>query len=274
MSILISGDFHACARGELDLIYKEILVRKYGQERYDGIKYHVILGDGGFMWQHNKERDKRNYEILAQRPFPILCVAGNHEPIYGMKKMPEADIGIGETVYKINSKPFTAYLKRGKVYAVDGIKFLVLGGALSIDKDRRTPNKTWWELEYWTEQEKQDVLKLLETDNQFDFVISHTGPHHMNLKLFQDSFSVPSDKFYDEVAYLNDEIHGRIRFREWLCGHFHEDEYYFDKKKKQGYQYLYRSTRIVEKVNGRLSVYNGAAGAEREYKEDGNGTRR
>jgi 3-oxoacid CoA-transferase subunit A len=263
MSILFSGDFHASARVEIDLISKDILIKKYGHERYNGIKYHIILGDGGFMWPHNKEKDVRNYEILAKRHFPILCVVGNHEPIYGMKNIPEADIGIGETVYKINAEPFTAYLKRGKVYTIDGIKFLVLGGALSIDKDDREPNKTWWELEYWTEKEKQDVFKLLEADNQFDIVISHTGSHNMNLKLFQKNHWVFSGKFYDEVAFLNDEIHDRIHFREWWCGHFHEDECFFDIKKKRGYQYLYRSTRILEKVNGKLAVYNGSGDAQR-----------
>jgi len=271
MSILFSGDFHADARGEIDLIYKDILIHKYGQERYNGIKYHVILGDGGFMWQYNKGRDKQNYEILAQRPFPILCVIGNHEPILGMNDIPETDIGIGETVYKINSEPFTAYLKRGKIYTIDGIKFLVLGGALSVDRASRKPNKTWWELEYWTEQEKQDVFKLLETDNHFDCVISHTGPHHINKKLFQDNYWVSTDKFRDKVASLNNEIHDRISFREWLCGHFHEDEYYFDEKKRRGYQYLYRSTRILEKVNGKLAVYNGIDDAQRQYEEGENG---
>jgi 3-oxoacid CoA-transferase subunit A len=268
MSILFSGDFHANSRGELLLLDKDTLVRKYGQEKYDGIKYHIILGDGGFMWPHNKEKDVRNYKILAQRPFPILCVAGNHEPIYGMKDIPEADIGIGGTVCQINYKPFTAYLKRGKVYAIDGIKFLVLGGALSIDKCDRVPNKTWWEKEYWTEQEKQDVFKLLETDNQFDLVISHTGPHHINKKLCEDSLWEFSDKLSDEVAFLNDEIHDRIQFSEWLCGHFHEDEYFFDNKKRHGYRYLYNSTKIVEKIDGRLAVYNSFYDAEREYKEE------
>jgi len=33
MSILISGDFHASARSEIDLIHKEILIDKYGQEK-------------------------------------------------------------------------------------------------------------------------------------------------------------------------------------------------------------------------------------------------
>ena len=87
------------------------------------------------MWPHNKERDIHNYAALAERPFPVLCVIGNHEPIYGMKNIPEADIGLGEAVYQINAEPFVAYFKRGKIYTIDGIKFSVLGGALSIDKD-------------------------------------------------------------------------------------------------------------------------------------------
>ena len=265
MSILFSGDFHASARVEIDAIYKDILICKYGHKRYKGITYHIILGDGGFMWPHNNEKDARNYEILAGRHFPILCVLGNHEPIYGMSNLPETDIGIGETVYKINDKPFTAYLKRGKVYNIDGIKFLVLGGALSIDKGRREPKKTWWEQEYWTEQEKKDVFKLLETDNAFNCVISHTGPHHINKMLFEDVWFISHEKFYDDVAFLNDKINEKIQFNEWLCGHWHEDEFHFDIEKKRGYQYLYRKTKILEKKDGKLSVYNGKGPAERQY---------
>jgi hypothetical protein len=51
---------------------------------------------------------------LACRPFPVLCVIGNHEPILGMSGLTETDIGIGGTVYQINADPFVAYLKRGK----------------------------------------------------------------------------------------------------------------------------------------------------------------
>jgi hypothetical protein len=260
MSILFSGDFHADSRGELDLITEEALLVKYGEEIYSNIKYHIILGDGGFMWPHNVERDKYNYKMLGKRPFPVLCVLGNHEPIYGMKNIPEADIGIGEAVYKIKSKPFVAYLKRGKVYIIDGIKFLVLGGALSIDKYRRIPNVTWWEKEYWDEQEKNDLFTLLESENTFDCVISHVGPCRMNKKLFSlgDSRwpSRDDDKFYDEVGFLNDKIHRRIQFREWWCGHWHEDRYYYNKNSKRGYQYLYRTTKIIEKADGKLRVYN------------------
>jgi 3-oxoacid CoA-transferase subunit A len=255
MSILFSGDFHANAVNELSSITKDALLKKYGQEKYNCIKYHIILGDGGFMWQGNRKADLFNYKVLAYRPFPVLCVIGNHEPILGMDDVPETDIGIGETVYQINDKPFVAYLKRGKVYTIDGIKFLVLGGALSVDKIDRTPNKSWWEKEYWTEQEERDVFKLLETDNNFDCVISHTGPHHINMRLFE-SIAFSKEKFYDEVAFLNDEICSKIEFREWWCGHWHQNKYYFDAETKHGYHYLYKATKILEKTDYGLTVHN------------------
>ena len=255
MSILFSGDFHANAVNELSSITKSALLKKYGREKYDDIKYHIILGDGGFMWQYNYRTDLFNYKVLSCRPFPVLCVIGNHEPILGMNDVPETGIGIGETVYQINDEPFVAYLKRGKVYTIDGIKFLVLGGALSVDKAARKPDKTWWEREYWTEQEERDVFKLLETDNKFDCVISHTGPHRINKMLFED-ITLSEDKFYDEVAFLNDEICNRIEFREWWCGHWHQNKYYLDTETKHGYQYLYKATKILEKTDYGLTVHN------------------
>jgi len=253
--ILLSGDFHANERHELSIVTKRALIKKYGQNIYDNIKYHIILGDGGFMWPNNERTDRFNYKTLALRSFPILCVIGNHEPILGMKNLTETDIGIGETVYQINADPFVAYLKRGKVYFIDGIKFLVLGGALSIDKNYRTPNKTWWENEYWDEQEKVDVFKLLETEKTFDCVISHTGPQFINNNLFKNSPSC-YEKSFDEVAILNNKIYGKVQFKEWLCGHWHKDNYYFDKKANQGYQYLYKTTKILEKKDNRIIPHN------------------
>ena len=255
MSILFSGDFHANEGNELHSITKRTLIKKYQKEKYNKIKYHIILGDGGFLWPGNQKTDHFNFNTLAYRPFPVLCVQGNHEPILGIKNLPEVDIGIGETVYQIRAEPFFAYLKRGKVYLIDDIKFLVLGGALSVDKAYRKPNKTWWEREYWTEKEKQDVFNLIETVNTFDCVLSHTGPHRINKKLFYDGISY-NNKFIDEVAILNDDIHERIQFHEWWCGHWHRNVYHYNSKSKHGYQYLYRETKILEKLNKNLIVHN------------------
>jgi len=264
MSILFSGDFHANAVNELGSITKSALVKSHLSEKYNTIKYHIILGDGGFLWPGNTKTDLHNFKVLANRAFPILCVIGNHEPILGMKNVPQVDIGIGETVYQIHDKPFTAYLKRGKVYNIDGFKVLVLGGALSIDKILRKPGLSWWENEYWSEQEKKDVFKLLEAENDFDCVFSHTGPQHINQKLFNLRSSSYSQKFRDEVAFLNDEIHKRIQFKEWWCGHWHRDMYYYDDDNKQGYRYLYRTTNILDRLDNELVVYNSNRNDEKE----------
>ena len=256
MSILFSGDFHAGEDNELRYITKTTLVKKYRKEKFNKINYHIILGDGGFLWPGNHKTDLYNYKTLAYRPFPVLCVVGNHEPILGMRDLPEVDIGIGETVYQIQAEPFVAYLKRGKVYFIDGIKFLVLGGALSIDKSSRKPNISWWEREYWSEHEKEDVFRLLEIENTFDCVLSHTGPQHINYKLFGGGTLVYSSKFKDEVALLNDEIHKRINFIEWWNGHWHRNSYYFNEETGHGYQYLYKSTKILEKIDNKLVVHN------------------
>jgi len=254
MAILFSGDFHGNEAGELSFLTKKVLIKKHGQIKYNRIKYHIILGDGGFMW-HNKEKtEKFNYKTLANRSFPILCVLGNHEPIYGMNNLKEIDIGIGETVWQINTNPFTAYLKRGKVYHIDGIKFLVLGGALSIDKKSRKPGIEWWEQEYWTKQEEQDLFKLLETENTFDYVISHTGPHHINVRLFERQTFL-SEKFSDEAALLNDDVHNKITFREWLCGHWHQEITHHDINTNLVYHYMYKSTKILEKTGNEFELF-------------------
>jgi len=256
MSILFSGDFHANAVHELSVITKKNLVIKYGQDKFNDIRCHIILGDGGFLWPDNQRTDRFNYKALACRPFPVLCVMGNHEPIYGMReKMPETDIGIGETVYQIHDNPLVAYLKRGKVYTIDGFKFLALGGALSVDKIYRKPDKSWWKDEYWSEEEKWDLFTLLKTENAFDCVISHTGPHHINWKLFSQEDFDP-DKFIDEVAILNDQIHKRIQFKKWLCGHWHIDVCHYNHDTGREYFYLYRSTKILDRLDGQMTIYS------------------
>jgi len=247
VSILFSGDFHANAVSELESITKETLIKKYSKELYDEIKYHIILGDGGFLWPGNKLGDLANYRELASRPFPILCVIGNHEPVLGCSGLPEIDIGIGEKVIVVNEQdPLVAYLKRGKVYRIENHKFLVLGGALSIDKKYRRPNISWWEKEYWSEKEKAELFSLLENERDFDYVLSHTAPGRINDKVFASLQYSHTPKFFDEVALLNEKIDWIIKCGQWFCGHWHEDTYYYDKALERGYQFLYRKTALLK----------------------------
>jgi hypothetical protein len=161
--------------------------------------------------------------------------------------LPQLDIGIGEKVIVVNERnPFIAYLKRGAIYNIDGHKFLVLGGALSIDKNSRIPGIGWWENELWSEKEKEDVFKLLKTENAFDYVLSHTGPNRINETLNPLFRAGVLPYYYDETATLNERIDYAITCKQWFCGHWHRDKYYYCHNLKRSYQYLYRKTALME----------------------------
>jgi hypothetical protein len=232
--------------GELTRITRKALLSAYGQELFDEIRYHVILGDGGFLWPGNEKADAGNYEVLASRPFPVLCVIGNHEPILGRPDIPELDIGIGENILPVHEKPLVAYLKRGKVYTIDGFRFLVLGGALSVDRKLRKSGLSWWANEYWSGEEKEEVIELLKRQNQFDYVLSHTGPNRVNQWSFLTGMTQYSPKFSDEVAILNETIDDMIKCKGWFCGHWHKDKCYKDNELKRSYRYLYNSTAVLK----------------------------
>jgi hypothetical protein len=265
MSLLLSGDFHSGVVGELRLITKKRLLSCYGKELYDGINYHIILGDAGFLWPKQEKLDRYNFRILSHRNFPVLSVMGNHEPVYGRKDLPEEDIGIGENVIVVNKEnPFVAYLKRGKIYTIDGYKILVLGGAKSTDKYRRTEGESWWKEEYWSDEEKKELFALLEKEKKFDFVVSHTGPYAINRTLA--SMGVPSrhGKTEDEVGDLNEKIDKKIKHRAWFCGHWHydflnDDFLRDDNRRNKKYYYLYNNTLLI---NGNKLIIRRAWGEE------------
>ena len=246
MAILFSGDFHANAKGEMEFISKYTLLEKYKEQLYEKINFHIILGDAGFLWPGNDKSEILNYFELARRPFPVLCVVGNHDPVLGRSDLPEVDMGIGEKVILINKeKPFIAYLKRGKIYNIENHKFLVLGGALSIDKFYRTPSISWWEQEYWNDDEKTAISRLLENEKNFDYVLAHTGPSRINRAINNVEIAF-NPKFKDEVSALNEIIDGKITCKQWFCGHWHKDVYYYDENMKKGYQYLYHQTALMD----------------------------
>jgi len=254
MSILLSGDFHANASGEISSITKNALLLRYHEERYGNIKYHIILGDSGFSETNNKKIES-SIKILAPRPFPILCVIGSHEQADFINNLPEVDIGIGETVYQISAKPFIAYLKRGKTYSIEGIKILALGGVFSPAVTYRRLDITPLECKYWSEKGRQDLFNLLNKDNVFDIVISNTGPHSINKYLFE-SQNPSSKKLQDETAFFYDEIEAKIDCREWWCGCWHQNVYCYDEISNRGYQYLYKRTKILEKKNDTITFSN------------------
>lgn len=243
MSILISGDFHLNAMNEFKYITRKKLKNKFG-DRYSSIKYQIITGDSGFFWPGTLKHESEYY--FGEYPWPVLFIPGNHENytfLNNLNNLEEIDIGFKNPVYKICKNIY--YMPRGKIYNINGKRILALGGALSIDKHLRQSGKSWWPEEYWSQEEKDNLFKLLKKDNKFDLVISHTGPERINKWMFKNVMSSYSN-IEDEVGILNDKIDNMIITNDWYCGHLHIDSYYYCPIAKRLYRYIYIDPILVE----------------------------
>jgi len=238
--VFVCGDIHGAGSNDI----KKINSRNWEeQKKLTKNDFLIFLGDFGIPWgcgmkdgatSHEEwgdiiisKEDKYWTDWLVSRTYTSLVLLGNHEPIYSILKY------IPKTYYE----PIKGYVKELKLehglirflmkdseYFINGKRFLVIGGALSIDKTSRIPEVSWWEEEMLTKNEQDNVLDVIEKDTKFDYVLSHTCP----------SWLVPqftygdNAKIYDPVAQFLEHVENRIEFDSWHFGHFHVDESYTD----------------------------------------------
>lgn len=227
--ISFSGDFHYNTVGEIE-VFSNI-------SNWDSrIRYHIILGDGGFCWgnPHWKE-DPYSYENFFlkegnKKNIYFLVLFGNHENYSAITSLPQIDpeaIGINsETngkLYKINDRLF--YLQRGHIYTIEGKRSLVLGGANSVDKERRTSYVSWWPEEIWSSKEINEFLRRWGElrNHHFDMILSHTAPSQIIDKILNgpNSFIRQDDPVSELEQHIIDDLDPS--FNRWLFGHFHKD---------------------------------------------------
>ena len=196
MSIYVTGDIHGVPRRLSTSIFPE-------QKEMTRNDYVIILGDFGLVWSGDKE-EAYWLKWLAEKPFTILFVDGNHENFDMLNTFPIIDFHRGKA-HKIKDNIY--HLMRGYVFDIDGKKFFAFGGARSHDiKDgilhpsayepkkfkviRRTwrrKNKkfrikgiSWWQDELPTEEEmSRGIVSLKEVNMNVDFVISHCAPQEI-----------------------------------------------------------------------------------------------
>ncbi|GHT68782.1 hypothetical protein FACS1894110_17070 [Spirochaetia bacterium] len=239
ISILLSGDFHAGSTGELSNICRSKLKGSWG-DKYDTIKFQIILGDAGFLWPGNERADRYNLKQLGFNPWPILFLPGNHEPVLGMDlgQFKVADLGFGRPVYEI--LPNVYYMERGYIYNIDGMTLAVLGGGLSIDKAHRTEGLSWWPEEQWSFTEEKECLTRMEGQT-VDYVLSHVAPNSIAQKLFHSELEYSGDKFIDRVAIFTDEIIKVLKYKQFYFAHWH-----FDRAIKE-FCCLWKKTALITK---------------------------
>lgn len=216
--ILLSGDFHGNQMNEMVTLNTKN-IKKFCNENNvneEDIKYHIILGDTGFLWPKGEKQDKFNLKFFESKNFITLGILGNHDNYDAIEKLPLVDIGIGNPVWKLTD--FFYFLPRGKIYTIEGNKILALGGGLSIDKYYRMEGVSWWKKEYWSYTEEHNLYEYLKDIDEVDYVVSHTGTSE-SMELLRAFMSL--DKYDDKTILINNYVASKVKFKKWFHGHYH-----------------------------------------------------
>lgn len=137
----------------------------------------IILGDAGFNYYDDKRDDKLKAEISALN-ITLFCLHGNKENrpqnvgTYGIRSF------CGGKAYYEPKYPNILFAVDGEIYTFEGRKYMVVGGAHSVDKLRcLAEDKPFWSDEMPDEEIKERVEKRLEEENNKIYgMFTHTCP--------------------------------------------------------------------------------------------------
>ena len=200
--IYITGDTH----GEWDK-RKEFLQSLNKDDKV------ICLGDLGWSWDE--------YHIKTFQPkCEWLSVLGNHENYSIIEKLPVVK-KYGGKCRQLKENVF--YFMNGEMYKIEGKKFFVFGGALSIDKHWRTPYKDWWPQEQPTQGDFEHAIRTLKKHHwKFDYFLTHTGDTEQVQRVLgrQDTINDGTERMIQELKYQVKEHEGYFDYH--FFGHLHE----------------------------------------------------
>lgn len=182
----------------------------------------IILGDVGANYYSN-ERDAAIKAELNSLGVEILCIHGNHEIRPSRISSYKLKTWNGGKVFVEDEYPNLLFCKDGEIYTIEGLRYIAIGGAYSVDKPLRILRNWGW----WSDEQPGPEIKAF-VENQLskhtvDIVLSHTCPHkYIPVEMFLGSIDQSTvDSSTEEWL---DEIEDRIEYKAWFCGHWHTNK--------------------------------------------------
>lgn len=202
----------------------------------------VILGDAGYNY-YGGERDAEAKLHLSHVKPTILCIHGNHEirptniPTY---KTREWNGGI---VWYEEEYPNLLFAKDGEIYTLNGLNYLAIGGAYSVDKHLRIRRGVgWWEDEQPSDETKRYVEEQIRA-HKVDVILSHTCPRkYIPTEVFLPM--VDQSTVDNSTEIWLDQIEEVVNYKAWYCGHWHTD------KRIDRMHFLYHTFESEEDIGG------------------------
>ncbi len=201
----------------------------------------IILGDAGFNYYDDKRDDELKREI-SELNITLFCLHGNKENrpqnvgTYGIRSF------CGGKVYYEPKYPNIYFAIDGEIYTFEGKKYMVAGGAHSVDKLRCLEE----ELPFWEDEMPDDAIKqkveagLQGENNQIYGMLTHTCPiDYLPTEMFMSTRQNAAIKrkprkakskkiFKPDIDRSTEnwlgELEKKIQYEVWYCGHYHVDK--------------------------------------------------
>ena len=201
----------------------------------------IILGDAGLNYFGDVRDDKLKKEI-SQLQITLFCLHGNKENrpenvgTYGVRSF------CSGKVYYEPQYPNIFFAIDGEVYSFEGKKYLVVGGAHSVDKMRcLEEGKPFWGDEMPNDETKAKVEALLQLENNRIYgMLTHTCPvAYLPTEVFVSTRQSAAIKrsprkkkskkmFKPDIDRSTEEWLGALEkdliYNVWFCGHYHVDK--------------------------------------------------
>jgi len=201
----------------------------------------IILGDSGFNYYDDKRDDELKKEISALN-ITLFCLHGNKENrpqnvgTYGIRCF------CGGKVYYEPKYPNIYFAIDGEIYTFEGKKYMVVGGAHSVDKTRCLDEGT----PFWHDEMPNDTVKatveqnLRNEGNKIYGMMTHACPiDYLPTEMFMSTRQNASIKrtprkskskkiFKPDIDRSTEIWLGKLEkildYEVWFCGHYHIDK--------------------------------------------------
>ena len=172
---LVLGDTH----GKTEHVIKACRIAK----RYE-CDFIVQLGDWGFIWKHWNKKTGRLENLanaLAQFDQKMYFLDGNHDDHDELARLGAAHDAPG--FVELHERVF--YMPRGFAWDWDGVRFMSLGGAFSVDID--PDDEADWPgrvigVVYWLNETISDEeVERAKSRGKIDVLLTHDAPSTQDL---------------------------------------------------------------------------------------------
>ena len=201
----------------------------------------IILGDSGFNYYDDARDDKLKKEI-SQLNITLFCLHGNKENrpqnvgTYGIRSF------CGGKVYYEPNYPNIYFAIDGEIYTFEGKKYMVVGGAHSVDKLRcLEEGLPFWDDEMPDDRTKKAVEERLQAEHhQIYGMMTHTCPiNYLPTEMFLSTKQAATIKrkprkakskklFTPDIDRSTEiwlgELEKKLHYEVWFCGHYHIDK--------------------------------------------------